>query len=110
MNRRERIAVVTGASGWRLMLRKKRPANSGAIAKLSRGDSGLTFESVFPSWTLNSSTALMRAWRFIFVTLLTSLAFSLVSGHAFADPTTFKNAGLKEETIVVLEVTGKTAT
>jgi|GEM_PF-2812469 len=52
----------------------------------------------------------MKACRFIFVTLLTPLAFCFVSGHAFADPTTFKNAGLKEETIVVLEVTGKTAT
>ena len=43
----------------------------------------------------------MKACRFIFVTLLTPLAFCFVSGHAFADPTTFKNAGLKEETIVV---------
>lgn len=52
----------------------------------------------------------MKTCRFIFVTLLTPVTFCFVSGHAFAGPTTFKNAGLKDETIVVLDVMGNTAT
>ena len=42
--------------------------------------------------------------------LATTSLLLLLPPAAFAKPTTFKNAGLKNEIVVVLDVTGKTAT
>lgn len=41
---------------------------------------------------------------------LAIFAFLFPGSNAFGEPTTFRNAGLKNETIVTLEVKGKTAT
>ena len=41
---------------------------------------------------------------------MTICALLFPGAHLFAEPTTFRNGGLKNETIVTLEVKGKTAT